>query len=141
MKDLATKEKFIELRAKGWSFDKIAAEINFSKPTLIKWSGQLREELNNMKYLNYQSLLEKNAVSNQKRVEFLINELKRVNEAIKKKDYESLSLKDLHALRARLTGDINESITDLKFYTGESISLLDNIGDLGQQPETVPLDI
>jgi transposase len=31
------KEQFIELRAKGVSYDEIAKEIGVSKPTLIKW--------------------------------------------------------------------------------------------------------
>ena len=34
MELLQTKERFIELRAKGWSFDKIAKEIGKAKQTL-----------------------------------------------------------------------------------------------------------
>ena len=36
MVDTATNEKFIELRAAGMSFDRIAKELNISKPTAIK---------------------------------------------------------------------------------------------------------
>jgi transcriptional regulator len=35
MESINTKEKFIELRAKGWSFDKIAKELGKAKQTLI----------------------------------------------------------------------------------------------------------
>ncbi len=31
METVETKERFIELRAKGWSFDKIAKEIGMAK--------------------------------------------------------------------------------------------------------------
>jgi len=41
MKDQQTKEKFIELRAKGLSFDKISRELRISKQTLINWSKKL----------------------------------------------------------------------------------------------------
>ena len=43
-------EKFIELRAQGFSFDKIAEEIGTSKPTLLKWSSQYGRELEQAQY-------------------------------------------------------------------------------------------
>jgi len=38
MNDTQTQQRFVHLRAEGWSFARIAAEINGSKPTLINWS-------------------------------------------------------------------------------------------------------
>ena len=49
MELLETKERFIELRAKGWSFDKIAKEIGKAKQTLIDWSKELQDEIANRK--------------------------------------------------------------------------------------------
>jgi orotate phosphoribosyltransferase-like protein len=37
-KTLDEKQQFIELRAKGYSFQKISDELKISKPTLIEWS-------------------------------------------------------------------------------------------------------
>jgi hypothetical protein len=45
MEILETKHRFIELRAKGYSFDKIALELNKAKQTLIDWNRELREEI------------------------------------------------------------------------------------------------
>ena len=45
MEILETKHRFIELRAKGYSFDKIALELNTAKQTLIAWSRELKEEI------------------------------------------------------------------------------------------------
>ena len=45
MDTINTKERFIELRAKGYSFDKIALELNKAKQTLIDWSRELKEEI------------------------------------------------------------------------------------------------
>lgn len=45
MEILETKHRFIELRAKGYSFDKIAMELNKAKQTLIDWSRELKEEI------------------------------------------------------------------------------------------------
>lgn len=45
MKDMQNKENFIRLRAEGFSFDKIAAEMGISKPTLIKWNQEFSKEV------------------------------------------------------------------------------------------------
>ncbi|MGZ4885497.1 MAG: hypothetical protein ACXVI7_09170 [Halobacteriota archaeon] len=47
MKDNKTKERFIELRGQGLPLARIAAEINVSKPTLINWGHEFREEIDN----------------------------------------------------------------------------------------------
>lgn len=51
MKDINLKEKFIQLRAKGVSFDKISKETSSSKPTLLKWSEEFEGETVNLAYL------------------------------------------------------------------------------------------
>lgn len=58
MELLETKERFIELRAKGWSFDKIAKEIGKAKQTLIDWSKELQDEIANRKALELEALYE-----------------------------------------------------------------------------------
>ncbi len=57
MKSQNEKMKFVELRAKGLSFDKIAQELQISKPTLIKWSEELKKEITNCKYFEFESIL------------------------------------------------------------------------------------
>lgn len=52
MKDQETKEKFVELRAKGLSFDRIAAELHVSKQSLINWAKELETEIGNMRKLS-----------------------------------------------------------------------------------------
>jgi hypothetical protein len=42
MNDTQTQQRFVHLRAEGWSFARIAAEINVSKPTLINSSRKFR---------------------------------------------------------------------------------------------------
>ena len=59
MELIEVKEKFIELRAKGYSFDKIAKETGKAKQTLIDWSKELQEEIANLKALELETLYEK----------------------------------------------------------------------------------
>ena len=56
MELLQTKENFIDLRSKGWSFDKIAKELGKAKQTLIDWSKELQDEIANSKALELEAL-------------------------------------------------------------------------------------
>lgn len=69
MNDMATKERFVELRAEGKSYADIAAELNVSKPTLIAWGKELQKEVANARTLRLDGLFERYAVAKGKRVE------------------------------------------------------------------------
>ena len=42
-----TQQKFIELRSREWTYDRIAAELGVAKSTLIEWSRKFRFDINN----------------------------------------------------------------------------------------------
>lgn len=85
-------EKFIELRAKGLSFDRIAQETGTSKPTLLKWSNQYGRELEQAQYFELHSLLAQYGLLKQQRVEGVSILLQAVIEEMKKRaSSESLS--------------------------------------------------
>lgn len=62
-------EKFIELRARGMSYDRIAEETGVSKPTLLKWSKDYGEEIGHAQYFELQNLLAQYGVMRKSRVE------------------------------------------------------------------------
>ncbi len=45
LKDEATRNEFIKLRAQNLSYRKIQVKINVSRPTLIKWSRMYAKEI------------------------------------------------------------------------------------------------
>ncbi len=80
MKDDATKQKFIELRASGLSLSKISRELSTSKPTLVSRTKELRLEIENQKALALDELRERLSLSRQKRLSLigeLLNKLKK----------------------------------------------------------------
>ena len=64
-------ERFIELRARGLSFDKIAQETGTSKPTLLKWASQYQQELEQAQYFELQGILYQYGIMRRGRVEVL----------------------------------------------------------------------
>jgi len=127
MKTKEQKEKFIELRAEGNSFDKISEMLSISKPTLINWNIEFKKEIDNLEYLKYQSILEQFKLVKQKRIEFLSEHINKINEAINKKSYEDLTIKDLILIRKEFNFELLRETNENQYYTGifETQSTLD----------------
>ena len=86
MKDLDTKERFVELRAQGMSFAAIALELSVSKATLIGWSKEMQEEINNFRQLHLDSIREKYRLQTESRMEFFSDQLGKLRAELQKRD-------------------------------------------------------
>ncbi len=49
MIDTEIQQKFIQRRAQGWPFARMASELGVSKKTLIEWSRKFRFEIQNLR--------------------------------------------------------------------------------------------
>ena len=54
-----TKNRFIELRALGLSYDKIAAETGVNKRTLMEWNREFADEIHDLRAAGRERLKEK----------------------------------------------------------------------------------
>lgn len=72
--------KFIELRGRGMSFQKISEEMGVSKPTLIKWNGELLEQVKEAQYMEFENLVEQYGLFRKERFEVYC---KALNSALK----------------------------------------------------------
>ena len=70
-------QKFIELRARGLSLDKIAQETGTSKPVLLKWSKDFQRELDEAQYFELQDLLSQYGIMRRGRVEVISETLQK----------------------------------------------------------------
>lgn len=108
------KERFVELRAKGVSYDDIVKEIGVSKPTLIKWGRELELEISNLKALEWEALQEKHFVSKTKRVELYGEELSRLNQEIGNRDYSEMPLEKLLELKLKYADKLKQEETEIR---------------------------
>ena len=58
---------FVMQRAQGKSFDKIADDLGISKPTLIKWQGELFAQIREQEFYEVQTITEAYAVTRRQR--------------------------------------------------------------------------
>lgn len=105
-----TKEKFIELRGKGYSFDSISKQLKVSKPTLLKLGRELAEEIEAEKFFEMELLAEKFQMLRKARVERLGNILERVRAAADQTDFSRLPADKLQDCERKLTGELRAEL-------------------------------
>lgn len=133
-KTLEDKQQFIELRAKGYSFAKIAEKINVSKPTLIQWSQEdaTFRNINNLRALQMDELQEKYAISKQHRIEVFSELLERVKAELINRDFSQLSTERLISLNIRLLDAVRRDETKLQLLGEPEVKLFNDM----LQPKT-----
>ena len=95
MKTKDQKTKFIVLRAKGLSFDKISKEIDVSKPTLIKWNQDFYKQISSLEYIEAQSLVELHQYSAKQKLEVYSKKLREVYQRLENIDISDFSFKEI----------------------------------------------
>lgn len=98
--NLDQKQTFVELRAKEYSFARIAKEIGVSKPTLIKWAQDDRtaRDIHNLRALFIDELQEKHRIGKQHRLEFFSEVLSKAKEELATRDFSDMPTDKLVAL-------------------------------------------
>ena len=119
MKDLQNKEKFIQLRAKGLSFDKISKEINTSKPTLLKWNEELEKEIANLTYLEAEILLEQYKLAKIHKIEAFSLVLQKAVEELKNRKFSEVATKDLLPIISSLESKLKIELNPIEYQTDQ----------------------
>jgi Homeodomain-like domain-containing protein len=108
-KGLETKAKFVELRAKGHSYDRIAKELNTSKQTLIDWSKEFDTEIADLKRTELESLHETVLLIQRQQVELLVEFLRKVNAELVTRDLKDVPADKLFLMFLKCLSVLNES--------------------------------
>lgn len=90
MKDNETRQKFIQLRAKGMSFRRIAEELNIAKSTLMAWSKEHLTEIENLKAIELESLQEQFYMTRKSRIELLGRQVDRMKRELENRDFSDV---------------------------------------------------
>jgi transcriptional regulator with XRE-family HTH domain len=116
-------QKFIELRAEGLSFDEIAKKVNISKPTLIKWSRELKDKIDEVSQIIEEQFLAEQRIKNIARAQKISEELDRAYTALSNTNYEDMSKKDLINIIKILEEKLNLKIQGNKEQQEENYNI------------------
>jgi hypothetical protein len=117
MKDQETVEKFIELRAQGRSFVRIASELSVAKSTLTEWSRKFRFEIHNRRALVLDDLQDRILGTVQSRVSGLAEKLSKVEDELRKRGLTEVSTPQLYSMAASLRRQIERETGPIRLVT------------------------
>ena len=145
MINLDQKEKFIELRAKGWSFDRIAKELGRAKQTLIDWSKDLQEEIANRKALELDALYETYYLQRENRLQMFGAMLTKIKEEVEGRDLSDVATDKLLELFLKYNSQVKEEIVEPIYKSSQELTeekedreLLDDLTTLQREPPKRP---
>ena len=139
METVETKTRFIELRAKGYSFDKIAKELGKAKQTLIDWSKELEEEIANLKALELEALYEEFYLLKEDRLRRLGKILKSIEDELLDRDLSEVATDRLLDLLLKYRAQIEEDLVEPTFKSTEEISEEEADRKILQELTTIPI--
>ena len=121
METTELKERFIELRAKGWSFDKIAKETGKAKQTLIDWSKELQDEIANRKALELEALYESYYLMRENRLQTFGAMLTKIKKEVESRDLSDVPTDKLLELLLKYNSQIKEEIVEPIYKSSQEI--------------------
>ncbi len=108
------KSRFIHLRAKGFSFARIAKELKGSKGTLTNWNHELKELIVQAKAMELEALQEEYYLLKEGRIKFLGSQLKAIQEEIGSRDLSNVSTEKLMELQLRYFGELKAEYVEVR---------------------------
>ncbi len=113
MIDMEVKERFIELRAKGYSYARISRTLHVSKPTLLKWTGELSGQLAEAKIIQLDTLVAKFKLGKAHRIKFLADVLREVESELVARPMIFLSADKLVKIFLAIKSDLVQEINSV----------------------------
>ena len=95
------RSQFVQLRAKGLSYAKIAKELKVSTSTLSNWNQELLAEIAQVKAMELEALQEEYFMLKEGRIRLLGSQLKTIQEEISGRDLSKVSTEKLMELQLR----------------------------------------
>ena len=115
MKAQEVRHRFVELRAIGWSFARIATELKVSKSTLLEWSKDLAEEVANMRAIETDAMIEAHKIGRGHRLQLLGDVLDKVRVQLSERSFAEMPTDKLVELAIKLNSCIEDATVPPQF--------------------------
>ena len=127
------KIRFVELRATGQSYDKIAKQLSVSKTTLIEWSREYCNEIKNAKALELERIREEYLLGREQRIRIAGAQLGQITEELLKRDLNEVPTHRLFDMQRKLVKEISENTDEMEFTEKISTTGIENLKNLSTE--------
>jgi hypothetical protein len=110
----SVKDRFIELRAQGLTYDLIAQELNVSKRTLLFWNRELKDRIDLFRAVHLESLLDRYCALRERRIELFGKKLQDLTQNLDNRDLYAVPTAKLLNLVLRYAGALKKEETDVR---------------------------
>jgi IS30 family transposase len=117
MELIKTKEKFIDLRAQGYSYDKIAKQLNKAKQTLIEWNKDLQGVIAERRAYELEALYEAYKITKEGRLRNLGETLNRLRDEIARRDLSEVPTEKLLDLLIKYSTQVKDEVIEPDYST------------------------
>jgi len=121
MKTEQKKREFVSQRAEGISFDKIAKAIKVSKPILIEWEREYKEDIANMKAEAWEDFMQEQKLTQRNRLELLSTAKEKLWAEFSGRSLSELQAHKLLELILKLDSSITEAMPSVTYFTESEI--------------------
>ena len=97
-----TQDKFMDLRAQGWSLGHIATEIHVSKRTLVEWNREFAADIQSIRAAELELLKEKILASREEELDRLARLRKDVSDELANRTLKFVPIEKLFRLSVEL---------------------------------------
>ena len=121
MEDRTDKQQtFVEMRARGNSFDTIAKKLGVSKGTLVNWSKALRQEVDNARAMEQESIIEQYQITRAHQLELLGQQLAKIKKEVAGRNFTDVPTERLITTQIKLLDAVNDFGLTVRLRAGES---------------------
>ena len=129
------RDKFVELRAQGWSLSHIATELDITKRTLVDWNRDLATEVQSLRTLELELVQEKILASRQEELDRLYRLQKDIADELGNRRLKYIDTEKLFRLSLDLRHEI-ERLVNAKAALGQDSTERANSHPRGVVPAT-----
>ena len=118
------KHDFIELRAKGYSYRKIAKRLEVSIATLSNWRQELEGEIATLKAEELDALYERYYMTRQQKITQLGRQLKAIQQELRSRDYSDIPTEKLLDMELKVYEALEAEKVELRPLSSQEIQEL-----------------
>ena len=129
------KHRFVMLRAKGYSYARIARELGVSKGTLTAWNTELETEIAKLRAVELEALQEEFFLLKEGRIRLIGEQLKAIQTEIGKRDWSKVNTDKLLELQLRYFEELKGEYVETSQRTKTGPKL--NTSDISEELQNV----
>jgi|WetSurMetagenome_2_1015567.scaffolds.fasta_scaffold273001_2 hypothetical protein len=109
----SVKDRFIELRGQGLTYDLIAQELNVTKRSLIRWGKILKSQIDPLRAAHRESLLDQYCALKERRIELFGKKLQTLLQTLDQRDMHGITTPKLFELVLKYAAVLKKEDDDL----------------------------